>query len=372
MIKQNWAVTDSERERILKLHESATKNQYLLNEQWIDNTKDMKKTERDYKKNPEAIDKEFENSVVPRMGEIPKNIEFGFPLRGSKKGFSLTCQTDDKENVSCLWKGDLYKLPTVQEIGIPKFLPFEESYLQGVQEWEWINELNDSMASPRTAQDPYIYIPAYGKDDLSLHWLRYELLTTKKIKKLQQTTEYIQADDNKYVSENGINYVVGGEDLPTGGRIPVPSEPKKPEPIPPKETPKETPVDLNIDNPFLFDQTILTPEGQTQFDSFVEKLKKYLNYYSGNVEVITSASIDADPEKKAQYNMKLSERRANAIINELKKRLGETSLNFIAKPLGQTDQFAPGLKYPQVKDVNKTAPNRKLIIKLPQIKVKEG
>ena len=51
----------------------------------------------------------------------------------------------------------------------------------------------------------------------------------------------------------------------------------------------------------------------------------------------------------------------------LKSSLGETSLTFIPKPIGQTDQFAPGVKWPDVKDVNQTAPNRKLIIKLPKI-----
>jgi hypothetical protein len=42
-------------------------------------------------------------------------------------------------------------------------------------------------------------------------------------------------------------------------------------------------------------------------------------------------------------------------------------LNFIPKGIGQTDQFAKGMKYPEVKDVNKTAPNRRLIIKMPTI-----
>ena len=126
---------------------------------------------------------------------------------------------------------------------------------------------------------------------------------------------------------------------------------------------------MNISNPFNYNDVTLTPEGQSEFNKFVENLKKYLKYYSGNVEVITSSSIDADPKTKESYNLKLSQRRAESIINELKNKLGQTTLNFVAKPIGQTEQFAPGLKWPEEKDQNKTAPNRRLIIKLPKISI---
>jgi outer membrane protein OmpA-like peptidoglycan-associated protein len=124
---------------------------------------------------------------------------------------------------------------------------------------------------------------------------------------------------------------------------------------------------LNIDSPFIFDKTDLTPDAKQKFNEFIENIKKYYKNVSGNVDVITSSSIDAEPQSKEKYNMELSKRRANAIIELLKSSLGETSLTFIPKPLGQTDQFAPGKKFPEVKNSNETAPNRKLIIKLPKI-----
>ena len=65
--------------------------------------------------------------------------------------------------------------------------------------------------------------------------------------------------------------------------------------------------------------------------------------------------------------MNLSKRRAEAIVSILKTSLPGTKLNFIPKGIGQTEQFAKGKKYPEVQDENQTAPNRRLIIKLPQI-----
>ena len=365
MIKQTWNIGVEERIRILQLHENATERLYLINEQWIKDSKPNPRSKEPLSINPATLDNGEGN--LPNMGEIPKNIQFGFPLKKFGVPGSLTCVTDDKGNVFCNWKGDWYKLPTIQEIGQPKFVPEDNQFLYGVEEWEWLNDFNYAILR-KTTQDPSSYVPAYDKNSLSLHFLKYTLGAVKRPKGRQQATEFIQADDNKYIEEDGYYFIVIGTDIPVGGRIPVPSEPKKPEIVP--TPPKEIPVELNISNPFNFDQVTLTSEGQAEFDKFVESLKKYINYFSGNVEVITSASIDAEPKSKAEYNMKLSERRADAIIQELQKRLGETKLNFIAKPLGQTDQFAPGLKWPEEKDVNKTAPNRRLIIKLPKINVK--
>jgi outer membrane protein OmpA-like peptidoglycan-associated protein len=138
----------------------------------------------------------------------------------------------------------------------------------------------------------------------------------------------------------------------------------KPEP---KKEPTKEVIELNIESPFVFDKTDLTPEAETQFRTFIEKLKKDYQNVPSNVEVITSASIDAEPNSKEKYNMDLSTRRANAIIDGLKSELGQTKLTFTPKPIGQTDKFAPGLKYPEVKDNTKTAPNRRLIIKLPKL-----
>jgi outer membrane protein OmpA-like peptidoglycan-associated protein len=141
---------------------------------------------------------------------------------------------------------------------------------------------------------------------------------------------------------------------------------EKPKPTPPP-TKQPIVVQLDIQSPFEFDKVTLTPEAEQQFTQFIQKMKVNYQGATGDVEVLCSASIDADPAKKAQYNQKLSENRALTIVNRLKTETGITTMNFIPKGIGQTSQFAPELKWPEVTDETKTAPNRRLIIKLPKI-----
>ena len=132
--------------------------------------------------------------------------------------------------------------------------------------------------------------------------------------------------------------------------------------------PNEKPFELNIESPFKFDETNLTDDAELEFNKFIESVKENYANVQGDVEVICSASIDGAPDqKRIDYDMNLSKKRAEAIVSILKTSLPGTKLNFIPKGIGQTDQFAKGKKWPDVKDKNQTAPNRRLIIKLPQI-----
>ena len=138
----------------------------------------------------------------------------------------------------------------------------------------------------------------------------------------------------------------------------------------PKEdpTPDPTPFELNIESPFKFNKTDLSDDAKLEFNKFIESVKENYENVQGDVEVICSSSIDGPPDqKRIDYDMNLSKRRAEAIVSILKTSLPGTKLNFIPKGIGQTEQFAKGKKYPEVQDENQTAPNRRLIIKLPQI-----
>lgn len=150
-----------------------------------------------------------------------------------------------------------------------------------------------------------------------------------------------------------------------GGRKKTPSEPGN-TPIPIKQ-PEYEQIKLDIQSPFEFDKTTLTPDAEVEFKKFVEKVKSNYQGVSGNVEVISSASIDADENEKRDYNQKLSDNRAATIANRLKTETGVTTLNFTPKGIGQTDQFAKGMKYPEVRDKTQTAPNRRLIINMPTL-----
>jgi outer membrane protein OmpA-like peptidoglycan-associated protein len=146
------------------------------------------------------------------------------------------------------------------------------------------------------------------------------------------------------------------------------NKPSTPDDTPtPVKQPEYEQIKLDIQSPFEFDKTTLTPEAEVEFKKFVDKVKSNYQGVSGDVEVISSASIDADENKKRDYNQRLSDNRATTIANRLKTETGITTLNFIPKGIGQTDQFAKGMKYPEVRDTNQTAPNRRLIINMPTL-----
>ena len=152
----------------------------------------------------------------------------------------------------------------------------------------------------------------------------------------------------------------------------------KPTPETPEDTPEDTPFELNIESPFRFNETNLTDEAKQEFKDFIKSIKTNYSDATGDVEVISSSSIDGDPEgkvktgqKRKDYDMDLSKKRAETIASLLKNSLPGIKLNFIPNGIGQTDKFAPGKKWPEVKDENQTASNRRLIIKLPKI-MKKG
>lgn len=142
----------------------------------------------------------------------------------------------------------------------------------------------------------------------------------------------------------------------------------------PNETPVDEPIELNIESPFKFDSVQLTDNAQKEFNDFIQSIKTNYSNSTGDVEVISSASIDGNPEgkvasgqKRKDYDMDLSKKRAESIVSILKNNLPETKLNFIPNGIGETDQFAPGKKWPEITNQDETAPNRRLIIKLPKV-----
>ena len=70
---------------------------------------------------------------------------------------------------------------------------------------------------------------------------------------------------------------------------------------------------------------------------------------------------------REQYDMDVSKRRSEAIANILTTQVGIDTLKFVPQGIGETDQYDPGKKWPEIKDNKLTAGNRKLIIKLPKL-----
>lgn len=140
--------------------------------------------------------------------------------------------------------------------------------------------------------------------------------------------------------------------------------------------PEEVTLSLDLTSPFKFDSVEFSnQEAQSRFDQFVSGvIRMYKGFKVGPVDVIASASIDADSNQKLKngsirkdYNLNLSQQRADHIANILTQKTG---IKFIGKGIGETDQFAPGKKYPEIKNTEETAPNRRLIIKMPKLTYK--
>jgi len=384
MIKQTWEISQEERNRIILLHESATKNLYLVSEQGhdpfqgpgsssyvLDQDQDYmyfvsqvtysvtgtrinwqeqyfiyamdmggsafrcEITGKDEKGQPTGV-KVLTDKPLPILSQNPETNEFKIGLvKTSKKTWKYTF--GDK-----LTKNGLQGEEKEKDLGTGR-------YLYGVL----------YRGRPATA------VVDFTSDGVGTYNKEYDINFTEL--EINSTT-YFNPDTEGF-------YMVSGRKI--SGRFSAvllttfSGQPFDPEFFNPGGTPEDTPefeeIKLDIQSPFEFDKTTLTPEAEIEFKKFIEKVKSNYQGVSGNVEVIASASIDGDENQKRDYNQKLSDNRASTISNRLKTETGISTLNFIPKGIGQTDQFAKGMKYPEVKDVNQTSPNRRLIIKMPTL-----
>jgi outer membrane protein OmpA-like peptidoglycan-associated protein len=350
MIKQNWNINEDERNRILNLHENATKRLYLSEQTEfeelpyyeIDGT-GLKFKIRNGKlyyaivdeENDLVIPKIFMNGNVADFKVDSKTFEL-LPNKGFENSIAITddfwpdiaaapnAKPQNYNNVDFKF---IAILPNIKAIGTP---------------------------NPKMVGRPIVFTADIAQQDIET--LKRYGLTQSEDGSISPLTYVKKGGNGIYVKL----YPSAGNTSYYSGK--------------PKETPEETPFELNIESPFEFNSVSLTPEAQTEFDKFIQSIKTNYANATGDVQVTSSASIDGDPEGKVAsgktrevYDMELSKKRAESIVSILKASLPGTKLNFIPKGIGQTDQFAPGKKYPEVKDVNQTAPNRRLIIKLPQI-----
>jgi outer membrane protein OmpA-like peptidoglycan-associated protein len=230
---------------------------------------------------------------------------------------------------------------------IPDALPRQTEYT-----YKFLALVPKGTPSKIPAGTPIIYTAEIVNTPSKNHYAGYRGYSESKNGEVGQYVYYKSGGEGHILTFSSGGYVMGYE----SGK---PNE----DPIP-----NEKPFELNVESPFKFDETNLTDDAKLEFKKFIESVKENYANVQGDVEVICSASIDGAPDqKRIDYDMNLSKKRAEAIVSILKTSLPGTKLNFIPKGIGQTDQFAKGKKWPDVKDKNQTAPNRRLIIKLPQI-----
>lgn len=335
MIKQTWEISNEEKNRIISLHESATNNFYLMSEQ-------VEVTEwnlRGY-----VVSKEGGRYYVmlrpDTFTEIPTIEELSIVIEKSKSDRNKLVPIPSELTQNALTVGESMKDGSLRVGSVGN---------TGKETLEGSNLRYCAFSIERNA-------PEFGQ--ISFRGNLYRSGVIIHLKKVREKIGTTITFDKNYTDQFNIQL----NDLSIG----PPSRKDQPTPIiPPIERPKI--FSFDIESPFDFDKTDLTPEAEKNFKEFIENIKKFYSNVSGDVTVTTSSSIDSDPSTKEQYNMELSKRRAQIIIDRLKRETGNKTLNFIPNPIGQTDQFAKGMKFPEVRDTNKTAPNRRLIIKLPEI-----
>ena len=286
------------------------------------------------------------NREINELEELPKLSELTATVRGNKRnGFTIAIQPDSD---------------------------FE--YAKDLGEY-----IVDSQCRSRAEQPGSQYINIVVFDDIKYNQPIWAFLTYNNTREPLLNADSLQLLPEK----DGTTIQVGKtrtESLafgirPAMGATLIEDEPKIDKKITP---PEEQTLSLDLTSPFKFDSVEFSnPDAQTKFDQFIaDVVRIYKGAKVGPIEVIASASIDADSNQKLKngsirkdYNLNLSQQRADYIANILTQKTG---IQFVGKGIGETEQFAPGKKYPQVKNTEETAPNRRLIIKMPSITFKKN
>jgi hypothetical protein len=169
-----------------------------------------------------------------------------------------------------------------------------------------------------------------------------------------------------------------------------------------KSKPEEF-VSITLDNsgtePFILDSTDIHPDSVGKIEEFVstiedvknkygnEVYQKYIQFLKSNPIIVNAySSINADPSQKmsgkvqackgygdgtrGQYNLCLSQKRAEVIANKLNSALPQLG-NFKGEGMGETDKFDKGKKWPTFTSDKDTLLNRRFEVKLPNFSMTE-
>lgn len=348
-MKLNLTLTEEEKKRILNLHEVAVKKQFGIVEQ----TSAEQQSSESW---------QLCNSIITKSGD-----EYFFQIKKNQSPISIpkiselgAVITDGNPNSNEPTRRGLIAAKELRQGGGRCQLGSSVSGAMGIIYFDDVKYMKPF----------YAYISFRG--ELKSERLNPETQKVRRAKEIifrkVRTEDFVVELVNQLGGERGME---GGYERP----------PDTPD-LPPK-TPEKFKIDLV--SPFKFDSTDLTPAGQAEFDKQVNEAVKIYGGFKIPMKVVvtTSASIDRNPNGKMEngmirkdYNMDLSKRRAEAIIKILKEKFGNTKLQFVPNPIGETSKFAPFKweedpsdktgegKIPNPKD---TEPNRRLIITFPTI-----
>lgn len=325
MIKQNWNIPTEEKLRILNLHETATKKLYLSEQ-----TEGQKSWRLCgyiiYEQGGKYFTQNESNETIeiPRLSEVKGTITQGEIVFDEITNNGIDLGQEMKTTMQCA-----SKFPQAAR-GYESFF----TYFDDLESMTPIYGVIGSMGQMQTGVSDFIDTPPQRDKD-------------------GVVVQFKKSRSKSFMIEVSPAMVATLAKQNTNPTIP----------------PKKQPVVLNLQSPFVFDSINLTPEAEKEFIDFMQKLKQEYANVEGTVDVITTASIDGDPNKvlnngmtRRDYDLNLSRRRADEIVRRLNSESGVTSIKFVPKGIGQTNRYGPS--WPDANSTNETAPNRRLMIDL--------
>jgi hypothetical protein len=283
MIKQNWNINNEERFRILNLHESATKNLYLLKEQEI-NPEDNENTIRSNDKNDKFTYFLFQPGTSTRVSEFDWNEPYVIIADDEVNAYVAQVAEKDSNNRPIKFKVELNRPLPVWNPKNVNGNEFKFSFVKtGNKGYQWNMDYDTKTKNALIAQDElYLYYGVIFRDSLmvapikkegqlnnwSFDYVQEGVIDFKDIG-LNEETEFVPRN-NVIINKNTyIGLVVpttfGFFQIPKGKETPIP-----PPNIIPKPTPPPPPSNFG-DN---FGDNISFPNESTtqnpQFQSFVK------------------------------------------------------------------------------------------------------
>lgn len=435
MIKKNlFEVSEEEKRRILKLHETATRKQYLVREQETTGGTPTNKTSTPntpgVENTPITNDKKYTYyGVIPTAGEqvpknaveVAKNSEVAYAAVDKELGTiyrAIPTETNDQGVPTKFDVDTQYTLPVYSETGNETTLKIGiistdgESYDINI---DADPESGKAFVKERTANEVYILTNKSMKeggaqisDAVGYMFLvnyngRPRMLVVKSgirevgkkdIKDVETgelNKEYILT-----VNQDSVIWKVGRGGTqawfraatPFGGYAVI----SKPEtPVKNEDEVVSIKFDAPGDDLFKFDSVVLEPTANQYIDKLVSEIKavrtkygqdiwnEFLNFLnSQNLQVLGYASRDGDPtvsvdakngcpkSSRQNYDLCLSQRRADAVANAIKEKF---KLNITGKGMGYGN-FAPNWEPTKKTTTDQTAPNRKFELKIPSFNTK--
>lgn len=332
MIKQNWNIPTEEKMRILNLHETATKKLYLSEQ-----TESQKSWRLCgyiiYEQGGKYFTQNENNETIelPKLSQVRGTISQGEIVFDDVVNNGLDLGQEMKGTMQCA-----SKFPQATR-GYDSFF----TYFDDLESMAPIYGVIGTNGQMQTGVSDFIDTPPQKDRD-------------------GVTVQFKKSRSKSFMIEVSPAMIA----TPTSQTTTNTTNP-----------PEKKVVNLNLQSPFVFDSVNLTPEAEREFVDFMKKLKENYDGVEGTVDVVTTSSIDGNPNEtlknnmtRRNYDLDLSRRRADEIVRRLNSESGVTSIKFIPKGIGQTDRYGPS--WPEAKSTDETAPNRRLMINLKPLELR--